>query len=413
MQRNQIRFLFLNIGHFLDHFFILIFSSVAALRLTIEWSMEYSSLIPYATPGLIAFGVCAIPAGWIADKWSREAMLVIFFIGIGLSSIYTGFANTPMEIAFSLTLLGTFAAIYHPVGLAMVIKGRSKTGILLAVNGVFGNMGVAFAALITGLLIDHVGWRSAFYIPGVVSIVLGLVYLLFERNGRKTEISTETLKVTDSKAAIVPKPIFYRVFTVILITTALGGVIFQSTTFALPKVFDERLTDLAGTATLVGIYTFLVFSIAAFAQLVVGYLLDNHSVRNIFAIVAILQAILFAIMMHLTGLSALIVAIAFMLVVFGAIPINDVLVGRMASSEWRSRAYALTYLVSFSVSAIAVPLIAKIHSNWGFDRLFAVLAVLAFLIFIAVIFLPREKQSLSFEFNSRKLKNQPGTGVHG
>ena len=401
MQRNQIRFLFLNAGHFLDHFFILIFSSVAALRLASQWGMDYSSLIPYATPGLIAFGVCALPAGWIADKWSREVMLVIFFIGIGLSSIYTSFASTPMEIAFSLTLLGIFAAIYHPVGLAMVVQGRTKTGILLAVNGVFGNMGVACAALITGLLIDHVGWRSAFYIPGVISIALGLVYLLFERNGHKAEVSTETLKVTDYEPAIIPKHIFYRVFAVILITTALGGVIFQSTTFALPKVFDERLTDLAGTATLVGIYTFLVFSIAAFAQLVVGYLLDNHRVRIIFAIVAILQAILFTIMMHLTGFSALIVAIAFMLVVFGTIPINDVLVGRMVNSEWRSRAYALTYLVSFSASAIAVPLIAKIHGTWGFDRLFAILAVLALLIFIVVMFLPREKQLLSLELGTR------------
>ena len=400
MQPNHLRFLFLNIGHFLDHFFVLIFASVAALRLTSEWNMHYSQLIPYATPGLVAFGVCAIPAGWIADKWSREAMMAIFFIGIGLSSIYTSFANTPVEIAFSLTLIGVFAAIYHPVGLAMVIEGRSKMGIVLAINGVFGNMGIASAALITGLLIDNVGWRSAFYIPGVVAIVIGVIYLLFERTAQTGELTVEPINLKQTRNNTIPLATLYRVFVIILLTTALGGVIFQSTTFALPKVFDERLTTLAGTATLVGMYTFLVFSIAAFAQLVVGYLLDNYRVRIIYAWVAILQAVLFAVMMHLTGLPALVIAIAFMLVVFGSIPINDILVGRMASSEWRSRAYALTYLVSFSVSAVAVPLIAKIHGTWGFDRLFAVLAILAFLIFVAVVFLPRENQSLTCDLET-------------
>ncbi len=389
MTRRQLRFLFLNIGHFLDHFVILIFASVAALRLTTEWGMRYSELIPYATPGLIAFGVCAIPAGWLADKWSREGMMVVFFLGIGASSMYTSLANTPMEIAISLTLIGIFAAIYHPVGLAMVVQGRKKMGMPLAINGISGNMGVASAALITGFLIDNGGWRSAFYIPGLASMAFGLVYLFFERSGEKIDITEATTGNPESDRVTLNTGTLYRIFAVILVTTAFGGIVFQSTTFALPKIFSERLSDFAGTATLVGFYTFLVFSIAAFAQLVVGYLLDNHSARTIFAWVAMLQVILFIIMINLTGIAALIVATGFMLVVFGEIPISDVLVGKMAKSEWRSRAYALNYLVSFSVSASAVPLIAGIHGNWGFGMLFALLAILASLIFIAVLFLPK------------------------
>ena len=173
MQRSQIKFLYLNLGHFLDHLFMLVFATVAALRLNSEWGMSYAELIPYATPGFIAFGVCAILAGWIADKWSREGMMVIFFIGIGVSSMLAGLANSPLQIAMGLTLIGIFAAIYHPVGLAMVVKDRAKTGMPLAINGVFGNLGVASAALMTGFLIDTVGWRSAFYLPGAVSILLG------------------------------------------------------------------------------------------------------------------------------------------------------------------------------------------------------------------------------------------------
>ena len=393
MRRSQARFLFLCTGHFLDHFFVLIFATVAALRLTIEWGMSYAELIPYATPGFVAFGLCAIPAGWLADKWSREGMMVIFFVGIGASSVLTSFANTPLQIGFGLTLVGVFAAIYHPVGVAMIVQGRQKLGVPLAINGVFGNMGVACAALVTGIFIDTAGWRSTFVIPGVTSIVLGMLYLAFESAGQKRESAEEATVSEDTEPAPVSKNTLIRVFAVIIFTSVIGSIIFQSTTFSLPKVFDERLADLAGTATLVGWYTFLVFAIAAFAQLIVGYLVDNHSLRAVFAWVAILQAILFTTMVQLTGLAALVVAIAFMFVVFGEIPINDVLVGRMARSEWRSRAYSLTYLVFFLVSASALPLIAWIHGSWGFGVLFGLLAVLAFLIFVAVLFLPKAVES--------------------
>ena len=393
MQRSKLRFLFLNAGHFLDHLFVLVFAT-AALRLTSKWGMSYAELIPYATPGFVAFGICAIPAGWLADKWSREGMMVVFFIGIGLCSMVASIADTPVEMAACLTLLGMFAAIYHPVGLAMVVQGLDKTGIPLAINGVFGNMGVASAALLTGFLVDVSGWRSAFIVPGAVSIAIGVLYLLFVRTGPREDAAVVAAAAKAAQQVAFPKQTLFRILGIILFTTAVGGLIFQSTTFALPKVFDERLTDIAGTATMVGMYAFLVFSVAALAQLVVGYLVDNHSVRTVLTAVALLQAIFFFAMTQLEGVAALLVAIGFMLVVFGQIPINDVLVGRIARSEWRSRAYAIRYVVSFSVMASALPLIAWIHGTWGFGMLFSVLAFAAFAIFLAALLLPAKEKVL-------------------
>lgn len=389
--------MFLNAGHFLDHFFVLIFATAAALRLTIEWEISYAALIPFATPGFIAFGVCSIPAGWLADKWSREGMMVVFFIGIGASSVLAGLANTPLQIAVCLTLIGIFAAIYHPVGLAMVVEGRKQTGVPLALNGVFGNLGVAGAALVTGFLIDTQDWRSAFVIPGTASILLGVLYFFFIRSSRELNTSAEDPAL--EKGETKPEPFgprnnIVRIFSVILFTTALGGLVFQSTTFTLPKVLSERLPDLADSATLIGWYAFLIFSLASLAQLVVGYLVDNYSVRIVFAWVAILQAVFFALMVPLVGAWALIVTTAFMLFVFGQIPINDVLVGRIARSEWRSRAYALRSVVTFSVMASALPLIAWIHDTRGFNTLFGLLSLTAASMFFAILFLPRSDQAV-------------------
>jgi len=387
-QHSRIGFLFLNVGHFLDHYFMLIFATVAAVQLTGEWGLSYSELIAYATPGFIAFAVFAIPAGWLADKWSRTGMMSIFFIGIGLSSFFTSFANSPVHISMGLTGIGLFAAIYHPVGLAMVVQGRTKTGIPLAVNGVFGNMGVACAALITGYLIDTAGWRSAFAASGVFAIGIGILYIGFVRTSNRAATEgtpaavTKTAESTDwNRSALV------KIFGIIFFTTALGGLVFQSTTFALPKVFEERLPDLASTATLVGWYTFLVFFVAAFAQLVVGYLVDHYPIRIVFATVALIQTVFFTLMIQLSGAAALIVAIVFMLAVFGQIPINDVLIGRMVQSQWRSRAYGIRYVVTFSVMASSVPFIAWIHASLGFSALFQLLAFAALLIFIATLFL--------------------------
>ena len=390
MHREQVKFLYLNLGHFFDHLFMLVFASVAALRLNSEWGMSYAELIPYATPGFIAFGVCALLAGWLADKWSREGMMVVFFIGIGISSILASAATSPMQIAISLTFIGVFAAIYHPVGLAMVVQGREKAGVPLAINGIYGNMGVASAALLTGFLIDSAGWRSAFYLPGVISILLGISYLLFIRKDKTlaTESPGTTNKTNKTSLPSLSRNALLKIFAIIFFTTAIGGLIFQSTTFALPKIFSERLSDFADTATMVGWYAFLVFALAALAQLVVGYLVDRYSIRYIFASVALCQMVFFFIMSHLEGIAALLVAVAFMFAVFGQIPINDVLVGRVTRSEWRSRAYALRYVVTFSVMASAVPLIGWVHGNWGFDRLFYILAVSALAIFTATLFLP-------------------------
>jgi MFS family permease len=389
---DRIHFVFLNIGHFYDHFFMLIFATVAALTLSHEWGMSYAALIPYATPGFVAFGVGTLPAGWLADTWSRKGLMVVFYIGIGLSSILTALSKSPFQIGIGLFAIGLFAAIYHPVGLALVVQGRKDTGVPLAINGIFGNMGVACAALLTGYLIDHTGWRSAFVWPGVFSIATGIVYAVLLYLARGTGAKQTRFRVAAKKAGEtqgVERRLLTRVFGIIFFSTAVGGLVFQSTTFALPKVFDERLAELAVSATLVGWYAFIVFAIAAFGQLVVGYLVDHYAIRSVFALLAALQAVFFAVMPGLMGWTALGVAMAFMLVVFGQIPINDVLISRITRSEWRSRVYGFRYIVTFSVMASSVPLIAWIHARWGFDSLFTVLSAAASCIFISALMLPR------------------------
>ena len=172
-----------------------------------------------------------------------------------------------------------------------------------------------------------------------------------------------------------------RLSIIIFCTAALSSIVFQSTTFALPKVLDERLSGIAGSATVVGWLAFVVFAIASLAQLVVGRLLDTLGPRIVFMAVAALQVAFFLLMPGLTDWTALAVALGFMLGAFGQIPINDYMIGRMARSEFRGAVYGARYVVSFVALAAALPLIAWVHGNWGFDALFRILAATAAVIF--------------------------------
>ena len=389
MTRDRLHFLLLNLGHFLDHLFTLIFATVAALALSREWGFGYGDLLKYATPGFFAFGVFALPAGWLADKWSRDGMIVVFFIGIGIASLATSLAQTPLQVGIGLFVIGMFAAIYHPVGLAIVVEKWRGTGMRLAVNGVWGNLGVASAALITGYFIDNGGWRSAFVAPALVSIAVGFAYLAL--TWRDIVNPKAAVKTSGPVAALTPdaKAILWRISIVVFLTTAISSIIFQSTTFALPKVFVDKLAGLNLSATAIGQLAFLVFATASIGQIVVGHTLDKFGPRIVFMVVAALQLVFFALMPQVSDWAALACAMAFMLAAFGQIPINDYMIGRMAQGDMRARIYGVRYVLSFTVLAAALPLIAFIYENWGFDALFRVLAVAALAILVVVYQLPQ------------------------
>ncbi len=411
MNRDRMHFLLLNVGHFLDHLFTLVFATVAALALTREWGLSYGELLAYATPGFLAFGLFSLPAGWLADKWSREGMMCVFFFGIGLASIAASFAQSPLQIGIGLFVVGMFAAIYHPVGLAIVTGKWRNTGMRIAVNGVFGNLGVASAALLTGYFIDNGGWRAAFVVPGIISIAIGAAYALLRWPEIAGEHATPQTAPTATPPALAAdhKALLVRVSIIVFATTAISSIIFQSTTFALPKIFDERLQGVAhavsdwarmagipvraDVATIVGMFAFLVFAVASLAQLIVGKMLDHYGPRPVFLTVAAIQLVFFAIMPGLHDTIALAVAFGFMLGAFGQIPINDYMIGKMASGAFRARMYGVRYVVSFTVLAAALPLIAFVHDRWGFDTLFHILAIAAALTIAVVAKLPRQLPS--------------------
>lgn len=373
---------FLNLGHLLDHLVMLVFPTVV-IALSREWQQSYSELLPLAVGGFIAFGAFSLPAGWLADHWSRYRMIAVFFFGIGVSLFLTGFARAPWQVGLGLTLTGMFAAIYHPVGIAMLVSGSGKMGKALGWNGLFGNLGLAVAAIVSGALMDWLGWRAAFFVPGLLGVAAGIAFLALVRDPGQVPKKSRGIGLHADAATMA------KVFAVLLLATACGGVIFNTTTVSMPKLFDERLRELTQSNLGIGALVAFVYSMAAFAQVAMGWLIDRFELRRLMIGVALVQIPLLALAANLQGWAMLAAALAMMLAVFGQIPLNDVIVGKYVADEFRARVLSVRYVVSLGVASVAVPMIALLHDRQGgFRNVFLVLAALACAMLVGSFFFP-------------------------
>ena len=269
---------FLNWAHALDHFVILIFPTVV-IGLEVVYGRPYSELIALGTASFVAFGVFSLPAGWLADRWSRRNMMAAFYVGCGASLVAAALAPNLIVLATALFALGVFASIYHPVGMAMLIEAAKVRGRTLAFNGVCGNVGAALAAGISAALAWWLGWRAAFMVPGLICIVTGIAYLALvpddrHKAGKRDTAADEALP---AKAAVA----FFVIYIVISICS---GLTFNTLSIALPKIVDERLGASISLLAVGGLAT-AVFLCGALGQIVVGRLVERITPTQLFSLV--------------------------------------------------------------------------------------------------------------------------------
>ena len=372
-----------NVAHFIDHYAMLIFAA-AVLVMGSSMNMTYTELLPYATPGFVAFGAGSLFTGWLGDRWSRRHMMVIFFYGIGLSMIAVGFVQTPLQLGAALFAVGLFASIYHPVGTAMIVSYADKLGSAMGVNGVFGNFGVASSALITGVIGQYLGWRWAFIVPGVVTVAAGVVFMQQvaheDRSGFKQAAAQ----------ARVAKSDMWRVIVALLVTVVAISTVFNAITIALPKLFAERLSELTHSPATLGVIAAGVYVFGALTQYNIGWLIDRYSLKAVCLPLSLLLAPFLYFAATMSNVSLILVAIGVIVGLFGQITVNETIVGKYTAEEWRSRAYAVRYFVGFTAAGASVGLVAWLYELGGFMLMLHAFAGLSVLVIISALILPPE-----------------------
>ena len=374
---------FVNAAHFIDHYSMLIFAA-AVIVMGPALGLSYSELLPSATPGFIAFGAGSLLTGWLGDRWSRRHMMVIFFVGIGAAMISVGLVQTQLQLGAALFAIGIFASIYHPVGTAMIVSYADRLGREMGLNGVWGNLGVASSALVTGVIGQYFGWRFAFIIPGVVTILIGIAFAL--------SVVHEDRKGTKQAAAQarVAKQDMWRVIVALLIVVIAISTTFNAVTVALPKLFAERLADLTRSPALLGVIAACVYVFGAMTQYTIGRLLDHYSLKTVALPLSFMLAPFLYLAASLSNLPLIVVSIGIVMGAFWQVTVNDAMVGKYTTEEWRSRAYAVRYFVGFTAAGASVGLVAWLYEQGGFVTMLRAFAGLCLLAIAAAIILPRE-----------------------
>ncbi len=380
---------FASVGHAYAHLFMVLYPTVV-LALEREFDMTYGELIALALGGYILFGAAALPAGWLGDRWSARGMMATMFFGLGVASVATGFASSPLQIALGLGAIGLFAAIYHPVGIAIVVRYATRRGRALGINGIFGGIGVAIGALTAGVLTDLVSWRAAFIVPGAVSFLTGIAFLVYVP--RVIQAGAAHMVEGDRATPEVSRGDVLPVLSLIILASVCAGLIYQSASVGMPKIFATRLTFLDGAVLGVGGLVSLVYLIGATGQLAGGWFADRYPLRRVFALTFLLHIPLLILAAGAGNWAMLFLALCIVTLGSSVQPVADSLVAHHVPSRWHATAFGARFVASLGVSACSIPLVGLIFdATGGFVWLFVVMSVLAVVATALASLLPRER----------------------
>ena len=379
--------MYINIGHFLDHFMMLIFAK-AAFDAGRHFGLSYDEIIIYGTLGLFLFGATAPLAGWLADKYSRSLIIIIYPFGVSLGAFLCFLSSSPIMLGFSIGVIGFFAAIFHPVGIAMLIRDSNKVGIRLGVNGVWGNMGVAAAPVLTGFIILNSNWQLSFLVPSLICLIFGIAQL---RGFKEIDIKEEKTKQKTSHGLVEGWKIVLLSLTM---TTLAGGFIFGSLTFLIPRIFEVNLSGISVDIAITGLLAGIVYAIASLSQVGVGYLIDRYSPKIILGFVGIGQFFLIYLSSLYIDYALFFVMLMAMFFVFGQVPITDAILVRYVDDQWRARILSVKFLINLCAGASVLPLVSLfLGYGYTFSDLLTILSCLAIFVVISAYMLPKIKDN--------------------
>lgn len=377
--------LLLNIAHALDHLALLIFATAVSAIAADFGLARWEDLMPYGVGAFLMFGLGSLPAGKLGDQWGRRPMMALFFFGLGASLLLAALTQNAWQLAAALTVLGLFSAIYHPVGIPMLVQGAVRPGAVIGVNGLAGNLGVAAAALLTGALVQWAGWRAAFAVPGLLCLGLGWVFL------RVVPAESEPPSARRKPAAVqLSRAALARVLLVLTLASAAASLLFNLTTNGNAQLLAERLDGIVGDPATLGALLAGVYALASLAQVVVGRLLDRMPIKRLQIAIVLAQAPLLALASQAQGWALYAALLGVMALIFGAIPFTDAVIVRYVDDAMRSRVAGLRLAISLGFSSLAVWALGPVVKAASFATLLAWMAGIALCTAAVLMAMPAE-----------------------
>lgn len=361
MTRSTRQIAFINAAHSFTHYSLLVLATAVLAMAAPDGAFgdAYGPILALATGMFVLYGAFSLPQGWIARRIGRPALMTLFFVGTGLSMAATGLAGSRLTLALALGATGLFAAIYHPIGTAMLVDAAGdRPGRAIGINGVFGNIGVALAPVVTAFLASQAGWRAAFLAPGLVCAGLGLWWMLQPAPESATQHAAAAFPD-------IPRHLVRRAVIVLLLIAVVSGLVFNGFTLLLPKLIEERLGGNPQLLPLVGLAAFLTTLCGAVTQFTVGQMIDRTTLKRVFLPISALLVPGLIVASYAQGWLILPFAAMVSAAIFGQVTVNDTMTARYISPALRTRIYSIRFFVGFLGAAAAAPMVASLHERTG------------------------------------------------
>jgi len=384
--------------HFISHFYMLIFPSLV-MPLTEYFQISIPEALSLGFLMYLLFGLGALPMGIATDLWNGRRMLTLYLLGLGVFSLVAGMSKQAMVLMTSLTFIGFFASIYHPTGMGLISKGCKRRGYALGLNGVYGNLGLGLAPLITGIVTYRFGWHAIYLITGAIVLITGVVMFFVDID--ETPVQTDAVE----QGRETKRYILY--FAILCVCMMMAGFANRGTAVVIPAYFEQvvpffnRIIDglsfirLSGTKTLAAtMLTSFVYFFGIFGQLAGGRLADRIDLRVGYLAFHVMSLPFMVLMTQFTNIPLFVFTMAHVFFAWGMQPIENSLVARLTPEKLRSTSYGLKFISTFGVGSLSVITAKYLIDQYGFVYVFwlqsAVIALLISTI-VLLMFLARRE----------------------
>lgn len=376
-------------GHFVSHFNMLVFPAVL-LPLTVRMGLDMGQVLALSFWMYLLFGATALPWGLLADRFGSRPLLILFHFGAGICGVLASLnVDNPFLFSLSLSGVGLFSGIYHPVGLGWIAKEFDNTSQGMAYNGMFGNLGLATAPLLAGLVNYFWGVDAVYLVLAAVNIS-GLVLLYLIRRGHSVKCQAPKAK-KEFTGSLKP-------FLVLLFAMMLGGVVYRATTITLPAYFELQNQSLYHSflhfsgdmgspnlfATLITSFIYLVGMAGQYFGGRVGQSYDLGKGYLVFHLITIPAVLAMAVT---SNMPLVLFATIHSFFLLGMQPLENTLVARLSPPKLHSSAYGLKFILTFGVGALSVSMVAGIKVAFGLSAVYVALALVSTVLVTTIILL--------------------------
>jgi MFS family permease len=376
-----------NFGHFLSHYNMLVFPALV-LPLTKVLDMTMPQVLELSFWQYLLFGVTALPWGIVADRLGGKPLMILMFLGVGLSGIAAGlWTASPGGLTLALAGIGLFSGIYHPIGMGLISKSMSNISMAMGYNAMCGGLGLVAAPLATGFINWMWGPAMAFLVLGAVNLA-GVGLMAFCSIG---DIAHPHAKDAQTNGGL-------GAFGILLVAMMLAGVAYTGSSVILTSYLELRspaVLEFVSSALgkgisgnlLATVATSFVFIIGATGQYVGGRLGQRYDTTYLYlAFHLVCLPAAFAIALA-SNMALVVSASVYFFFLLGSQPPENTLVARLTPRRLHHSAYGLKFVLTFGVGALAVRAMSWIDATWGLSATFVFLALVSVVLITSVFVL--------------------------